>query len=211
MTTYLVGRLDRIIRRALEELIRDQDVSVVGYTAMSVLEAPPRSVQRRVGPTLVRDASGDEPDAGDAHRGRTDPAHAGDQQPPSPTRRAHRPRPPGRVGVQPSRRRLRGRAAGESHTRASATISTRSCWRSSTATAPPDHDRWVFRGPNGPLNTHRSSWPCHRRTGRPVAIDSTAARPATSGTRASWPLTGGGAPDVTLPTNACHWRTKLVS
>ena len=41
MTTYLVGRLDRLIRRALEELIRDQDVSVVGYTAMSVLEARP--------------------------------------------------------------------------------------------------------------------------------------------------------------------------
>jgi DNA-binding MarR family transcriptional regulator len=41
MTTYLIGRLDRIIRRALEELIGDQDVSVVGYTAMSVLEARP--------------------------------------------------------------------------------------------------------------------------------------------------------------------------
>jgi DNA-binding MarR family transcriptional regulator len=41
MTTYLIGRLDRIVRRALEDLIRDQDVSVVGYTAMSVLEARP--------------------------------------------------------------------------------------------------------------------------------------------------------------------------
>jgi DNA-binding MarR family transcriptional regulator len=41
MTTYLIGRVDRIVRRALEELIADQDVSVVGYTAMSVLEARP--------------------------------------------------------------------------------------------------------------------------------------------------------------------------
>jgi DNA-binding MarR family transcriptional regulator len=41
MTTYLIGRLDRIVRRALEELIADQDVSVVGYTAMSVLEGRP--------------------------------------------------------------------------------------------------------------------------------------------------------------------------
>ena len=41
MTTYLIGRVDRIVRRALEDLIADQDVSVVGYTAMSVLEAAP--------------------------------------------------------------------------------------------------------------------------------------------------------------------------
>jgi DNA-binding MarR family transcriptional regulator len=41
MTTYLIGRVDRIVRRALEELIADQDVSVVGYTAMSVLGARP--------------------------------------------------------------------------------------------------------------------------------------------------------------------------
>jgi DNA-binding MarR family transcriptional regulator len=41
MTTYLIGRVDRIVRRALEELIGDQDVSVVGYTAMSVLEGRP--------------------------------------------------------------------------------------------------------------------------------------------------------------------------
>jgi DNA-binding MarR family transcriptional regulator len=41
MTTYLVGRVDRIVRRALEALVEDQDVSVVGYTAMSVLAARP--------------------------------------------------------------------------------------------------------------------------------------------------------------------------
>jgi DNA-binding MarR family transcriptional regulator len=41
MTTYLIGRVERIVRRALEELIADQGVSVVGYTAMSVLEARP--------------------------------------------------------------------------------------------------------------------------------------------------------------------------
>jgi DNA-binding MarR family transcriptional regulator len=40
-TTYLVGRLDRIVRRAVEDLIRDQDVTVVGYTALSVLAARP--------------------------------------------------------------------------------------------------------------------------------------------------------------------------
>jgi DNA-binding MarR family transcriptional regulator len=41
MTTYLVGRIDRIVRRALEVLVEDQGVSVVGYTAMSVLAARP--------------------------------------------------------------------------------------------------------------------------------------------------------------------------
>jgi DNA-binding MarR family transcriptional regulator len=41
MTTYLVGRLDRIVQRAIETLIEDQDVTVVGFTAMSVLAARP--------------------------------------------------------------------------------------------------------------------------------------------------------------------------
>ncbi len=41
MTTYLVGRVDRIVRRALEALVEDQGVSVVGYTAMSVLASRP--------------------------------------------------------------------------------------------------------------------------------------------------------------------------
>lgn len=40
-TAYLIGRVDRIVRRALEERIQDQNVSVFGYTAMSVLEARP--------------------------------------------------------------------------------------------------------------------------------------------------------------------------
>ena len=34
-TTYLIGRLDRTIRRALEDLIRDQAVTVLGYTALT--------------------------------------------------------------------------------------------------------------------------------------------------------------------------------
>jgi DNA-binding MarR family transcriptional regulator len=41
MTTYLIGRLDRLVRRELETLISDQDVSVVDYTAMSVLTRRP--------------------------------------------------------------------------------------------------------------------------------------------------------------------------
>jgi DNA-binding MarR family transcriptional regulator len=40
-TTYLIGRLDRTIRRALEDLIRDQAVTVLGYTALTVLAARP--------------------------------------------------------------------------------------------------------------------------------------------------------------------------
>ena len=40
-TTYLIGRLDRTIRRALEGLIRDQAVTVLGYTALTVLAARP--------------------------------------------------------------------------------------------------------------------------------------------------------------------------
>lgn len=40
-TTYLIGRLDRTVRRALEDLIRDQDVTVLGFTALTVLAARP--------------------------------------------------------------------------------------------------------------------------------------------------------------------------
>jgi DNA-binding MarR family transcriptional regulator len=40
-TTYLIGRLDRTIRRALEDLIRDQAVTVLGYTALTVLADRP--------------------------------------------------------------------------------------------------------------------------------------------------------------------------
>ena len=40
-TTYLIGRLDRTVRRALEDLIRDQAVTVLGYTALTVLAVRP--------------------------------------------------------------------------------------------------------------------------------------------------------------------------
>lgn len=40
-TTYLIGRLDRIIRRALEERLRDFGLTVLGYTALTVLAARP--------------------------------------------------------------------------------------------------------------------------------------------------------------------------
>lgn len=40
-TTYLIGRLDRIVRRALEEQLREFDLTVLGYTALSVLAARP--------------------------------------------------------------------------------------------------------------------------------------------------------------------------
>jgi DNA-binding MarR family transcriptional regulator len=40
-TTYLIGRLDRTVRRALEDLVRDQHVTVLGYTALTVLAARP--------------------------------------------------------------------------------------------------------------------------------------------------------------------------
>ena len=49
------------------------------------------------------------------------------------------------------------------------------------------------------------------RTGRLVSSDSIAARPATSGTRASWPLTAGGTPERTLSTKDSHCRMKLNS
>lgn len=40
-TTYLIGRLDRIVRRALEELLRPHGVTLLGYTALTVLAVRP--------------------------------------------------------------------------------------------------------------------------------------------------------------------------
>jgi DNA-binding MarR family transcriptional regulator len=40
-TTYLIGRLDRIIRRALEERLRSYGVTLLGYTALTVLAVRP--------------------------------------------------------------------------------------------------------------------------------------------------------------------------
>lgn len=40
-TTYLIGRLDRIIRRALEERLRPHGVTLLGYTALAVLAVRP--------------------------------------------------------------------------------------------------------------------------------------------------------------------------
>ena len=40
-TTYLIGRLDRIVRRALEERLRRFELTVLGYTALTVLAARP--------------------------------------------------------------------------------------------------------------------------------------------------------------------------
>ncbi len=40
-TTYLIGRLDRIVRRALEERLRPFGVTLLGYTALTVLAARP--------------------------------------------------------------------------------------------------------------------------------------------------------------------------
>ena len=40
-TTYLIGRLDRIIRRALEQRLRPHGVSLLGYTALAVLAVRP--------------------------------------------------------------------------------------------------------------------------------------------------------------------------
>jgi DNA-binding MarR family transcriptional regulator len=40
-TTYLIGRLDRIVRRGLDEQLRGFDLTVLGYTALTVLEARP--------------------------------------------------------------------------------------------------------------------------------------------------------------------------
>lgn len=40
-TTYLIGRLDRIVRRALEERLRPFGVTLLGYTALTVLAVRP--------------------------------------------------------------------------------------------------------------------------------------------------------------------------
>jgi DNA-binding MarR family transcriptional regulator len=40
-TTYLVGRLDRIVRRGLESVLARHDITVQQYTALSVLAARP--------------------------------------------------------------------------------------------------------------------------------------------------------------------------
>ena len=40
-TTYLIGRLDRIVRRGLESVLARHDVTVQQYTALSVLSARP--------------------------------------------------------------------------------------------------------------------------------------------------------------------------
>lgn len=40
-TTYLIGRLDRIIRRALEVRLRSYGVTVLGFTALTVLAVRP--------------------------------------------------------------------------------------------------------------------------------------------------------------------------
>jgi len=40
-TTYLIGRLDRIVRRSLEERLRPHGVTLLGYTALTVLAARP--------------------------------------------------------------------------------------------------------------------------------------------------------------------------
>jgi DNA-binding MarR family transcriptional regulator len=41
LTTYLIGRLDRIVRRALDERLREFELTALGYTALTVLEARP--------------------------------------------------------------------------------------------------------------------------------------------------------------------------
>ena len=40
-TTYLIGRLDRIVSRALEERLRPHEVTLLGYTALTVLAVRP--------------------------------------------------------------------------------------------------------------------------------------------------------------------------
>ncbi len=40
-TSYLIGRLDRIVHRALEERLREHGLTVLGYTALTVLAARP--------------------------------------------------------------------------------------------------------------------------------------------------------------------------
>lgn len=41
LTTYLIGRLDRIARRALDERLREFGLTALGYTALSVLTVRP--------------------------------------------------------------------------------------------------------------------------------------------------------------------------
>lgn len=41
LTTYLIGRLDRIVRRALDERLREFGLTALGYTALTVLTARP--------------------------------------------------------------------------------------------------------------------------------------------------------------------------
>lgn len=40
-TTYLIGRLDRIVRRAFDELLREFELTALPYTALTVLAARP--------------------------------------------------------------------------------------------------------------------------------------------------------------------------
>lgn len=40
-TTYLIGRLDRIVRRAFDERLREFGLTALGYTALTVLDARP--------------------------------------------------------------------------------------------------------------------------------------------------------------------------
>jgi DNA-binding MarR family transcriptional regulator len=40
-TAYLLGRLDRLVYRALEDILRDEDITVLGYTALTVLASRP--------------------------------------------------------------------------------------------------------------------------------------------------------------------------
>jgi DNA-binding MarR family transcriptional regulator len=40
-TTYLIGRLDRLVRRALEERLSSYGLTVLGYTALTVMAARP--------------------------------------------------------------------------------------------------------------------------------------------------------------------------
>lgn len=41
LTTYLIGRLDRIVRRALDECLREFGLTVLAYTSLTVLQARP--------------------------------------------------------------------------------------------------------------------------------------------------------------------------
>jgi DNA-binding MarR family transcriptional regulator len=41
LTAYLLGRLDRMVYRALEEILQDEDITVLGFTALTVLASRP--------------------------------------------------------------------------------------------------------------------------------------------------------------------------